>query len=94
MLSDRERNALDEVERRLTADDPTFVRAFDVNERRLLHNRRHRRGARIAAVVALLLSAVLLLAGSPGAAIAVASTTTVVWLVGRMWEEPASGGTP
>jgi Flp pilus assembly protein TadB len=87
VLSDRERNVLHELERRLAADDPAFVRAFTGSTRRLARNRPHRRAARTAIVVAVLFGGFLLLAGSPGAAIAVAGVTGLVWLAWRTCPE-------
>lgn len=82
MLSDREREELQDLERRLVADDPAFRRSFDDHAERL-GSRRPGAGATTALVAAVLLAALMLLVGSPGGALAAAAATGLVWLAFR-----------
>ncbi|HYH30146.1 MAG TPA: DUF3040 domain-containing protein [Pseudonocardia sp.] len=83
MLDDRERRALNEVERRLVADDPAFARSFTAYEQRLAAHGGRRRGGRIALTVAAVLCTVTLLAGSLLGAVAITAT---VWFVWTAWQ--------
>ena len=85
MLDDRERRALDEVERHLTADDPAFARSFTAGEQRLQHGE-HQGGGTLALVVAAVLGALMLLAGSLLGAVAVAAMVWAIWVTWR-WSE-------
>ncbi|TQM11800.1 DUF3040 domain-containing protein [Pseudonocardia kunmingensis] len=83
MLSDREREALREVERRILDEDPGFARAFEARARRLPRGSAGRVGATFLLVVGVLLSAVVVLAGSWGIALALALAIALAWLVLR-----------
>ena len=76
MLSDKERKALSDVERRFMAEDPEFVRLFHDQ----LRQRRATQGGsngKIAVAVAMLFSAILLLAGFPAGALTCVIVTGV-----------------
>ena len=90
MLSDHEREALREVERRFQVEDPRFTRAFEARQARL-ERRPHKLGARLAVVVAALFTAFLLLAGSVTGALAVALATGLLWLA---WSRSAGTDRP
>lgn len=92
MLSDREREVLREVERRILTEDPEFARRFDARAQRLAH-RAGGPGIKIFVLAGLLLSALVLVAGSLGGAVAFAVATGLIWLVwwwaGRTHEPPS-----
>lgn len=70
MLSDDERETLLDVERRLTAEDPEFVRSFhDQLHQEPVTTTQSGSNGKIAVVDTMLLSAILLLAGFAAAAL-------------------------
>ncbi|MPZ78935.1 MAG: DUF3040 domain-containing protein [Actinophytocola sp.] len=77
MLSDRERETLCEIQRRLVTDDPDFERSFRAvavpppDHRWLAYA--------IVLVVVALLGTVMALAGAPAAALAFAATGGLIW---------------
>jgi Protein of unknown function (DUF3040) len=81
VLSDHERKALSEVERRLMADDPEFARHFEAGQARLQRHPR-RRAAVLAVGGAVLLAVLMLLAGSVTGALA---TLVATVLISAMW---------
>jgi hypothetical protein len=87
VLSDRERETLREVERRILSEDPEFARSFDAHAQRLPHASPGGVGIRIFLVVGLLLSALVLVAGSLSGAVAFATTTGLIWLAWRFSRE-------
>jgi DUF3040 family protein len=82
VLSDREREALREVERQILNEDPEFVRSFDARAQRLPHHTGGP-GIKIFVLAGLLLSALVLAAGSIGGAVAFAVATGLIWLAWR-----------
>jgi hypothetical protein len=82
VLSDRDREALREVERRLLLEDPEFARSFTARARRLPHPIGPL-GGKVFLIVGLLLSALVLDAGSLGGAAAFAVATGLIWLAWR-----------
>jgi Protein of unknown function (DUF3040) len=82
VLSDREREALREVERQIMNEDPEFARSFDAAAQRLPH-RAGRLGIKIFVLAGLLLSALVLVAGSFAGAVAFAVATGLIWLTWR-----------
>ncbi|MBP2369068.1 DUF3040 domain-containing protein [Pseudonocardia parietis] len=82
MPDDRNHRVLDDLERRLCADDPEFVARFHSEQERLPAAGRPS-GARIAVVVAAVTGLLLLLLGSPAGALAAVAGTGVVWLAWR-----------
>ncbi|TWF80469.1 DUF3040 family protein [Pseudonocardia hierapolitana] len=91
MLSDRERETLREVERRLLIEDPEFARYFKARAQRLPHPA-DGLGIKIFLIAGLLISALVLVAGSLGGAAAFAAATGLIWLTwrwaGRMDQPP------
>jgi hypothetical protein len=83
VLSDHERKALREVERRLVREDPEFARSFDARAHRL--SRASRDGARIKLflLAGSLLSSIALIAGSLSGAVTFAVATALIGLVWR-----------
>jgi hypothetical protein len=82
VLSDRERERLREVERRLLIEDPEFARSFEARAQLLPHPTRGF-GIKIFLITGLLLSTLVLVAGSPGGAVTFAAATGLAWLVWR-----------
>jgi DUF3040 family protein len=82
VLSDRERETLHEVERRLLIEDPEFARSFKARAQRLPHPTGGV-GIKIFLVAGLLLSALVLVAGSLAGAVAFVGATGLIWLVWR-----------
>jgi hypothetical protein len=82
VLSDREREALREVERRLLIEDPEFARSFKARAQRLPHPAGGF-GIKIFLIAGLLTSALVLVAGSIGGAVAFATATGLIWLTWR-----------
>ncbi|MGH3825433.1 MAG: DUF3040 domain-containing protein [Pseudonocardiaceae bacterium] len=89
MLSDRERETLDQIQRRLLVEDPGFAQSFDADAQRLP---REPRGPRdrlrlaytAAIVVAVMLCGLMLLARSPGTALAFAAIAGALFMA-RRW---------
>jgi hypothetical protein len=94
VLSDREREALREVEQQILDEDPGFARSFEARAQRLPH-RAGGLGIKIFVLAGLLLSAFLLVAGSLAGAAAVAIGTGLIWLArrwaGGMHQQPRDG---
>jgi Protein of unknown function (DUF3040) len=86
VLSDRERETLREVERRLLQEDPAFARSFEARAKRLPRPAGGP-GIKIFLIAGLLLSALVLVAGSLGGALAFATATGLIWLVWRIARE-------
>ena len=84
MLSDRERETLREVERRILDEDPRFARAFEARAQRLPCGNPGGVGMTILLVAGVLLSMLVLVAGSWGIALALALATGLTWLVLRL----------
>jgi Flp pilus assembly protein TadB len=87
VLSDRDWEALREVERRLSSEDPGFARSFEARAQRLPRTSTGGAGIRIFLIAGLLLSALVAVAGSLGGAAAFATATGLVWLVWRFARE-------
>jgi hypothetical protein len=87
VLSDRERETLREVERRLLIEDPAFARTFTARAQRLPHPTTGL-GIKIFLITGLLLSALVLVAGSIGGAVAFAAATGLIWVTWRWAGEP------
>jgi threonine/homoserine/homoserine lactone efflux protein len=83
MLDDYEKNALDEVERRLLSEDPEFAQVFDVRAESLSRASAVGAGIKIFLIGGLLVSALVLLAGSLSGAVAFAIATWLIWLAWR-----------
>lgn len=79
MLSDHERETLQELERQFVAHDPEFPRSFDVRAQRL-GRKRLGMSATIAIMVVMVLCPLMLAVGSPGGALGFAAVTAMVWL--------------
>lgn len=77
-----EQRVLDDLERRLRADDPAFVARFHREQQRLPAAARPS-GDRVALVVAAVAGLLLVLLGSPGGALAAVAATGLVWLAWR-----------
>jgi hypothetical protein len=92
VLSDRERETLREVERRLLIEDPGFARSFEARAQLLPHPTGGL-AIKIFLITGLLLSALVLLAGSPGGAVTFAAATGLAWLAwrwaGGMHQQPS-----
>lgn len=92
MLSDRDRRALLEIERRFHVEDPDFARTFHENEHRL---KRHHNVAwwmyTFTIGFAIALSGLMLLAGLVVGALMFAGATWGVWYVRGTHEAPAHG---
>ena len=85
MLSDRERETLYEIQRRLLVEDPSFAQSFDADLQRLPREPRdrHRWAYTTAIVVAMMLCALMLLAQSPGTALAFAAIAAALFMARR-----------
>ncbi|MGH4008272.1 MAG: DUF3040 domain-containing protein [Pseudonocardiaceae bacterium] len=83
MLSDRERETLHQIQRRLLVEDPGFVQSFDADALRLPRGRR-RWAYPVAIVVAVTLCVLMLLAQSPGTALAFAALAGALFMA-RPW---------
>ena len=82
MLSDREREALCEIERGFRDEDPALARSFEAAEQRLAPA--HRGSAlRCAIATAAVLGTFLLVIGLPGGALALAALGGWAWLALR-----------
>lgn len=81
MLSDREREVLDDIQRRLLVEDPGFQRSFEAGACRLERRRRgHRRWAYSGAIALIAMLGVLMwVAGSPNIALVLAAMAGVIW---------------
>ncbi|MDQ2791897.1 MAG: DUF3040 domain-containing protein [Actinomycetota bacterium] len=81
MLSDRDREALDEIQHQLLVEDPNFGRSFEVGAHRLARQRwyRRRRAYTIAMVVLAMLSVLMLVLGSPTNALVLAAMAALLW---------------
>ncbi|WP_170191831.1 DUF3040 domain-containing protein [Saccharothrix syringae] len=90
MLSERDREALLDIERRLTADDPDFERSFRALDE--VAPARRPRPASVVAAAAAVLAVVVLAAGSPTGALAYAVIAGLVWLVRDLPDTPAQDG--
>jgi hypothetical protein len=84
VLSDREREALREVERRILDEDPGFAHAFEARARRLPGGSSAGVGTTILLAVGVLLSVVVVIAGSWGIALAIVLSLALIWLVLRL----------
>ncbi|MGH3522554.1 MAG: DUF3040 domain-containing protein [Mycobacterium sp.] len=88
MLSDRERETLDQIQRQLLVEDPGFAQSFDSDAQRLPRESRaprdrHRWAYTGAIVVAVMLCTLMLLAHSPGTALAFAAITGALFMARR-----------
>ncbi len=86
MLSDHERETLQEIQRQLLVEDPGFARSFEVAEQRSPHDRR-RRACTVSAVVALVLSLLMLVAGLLGTALVLAAGAALLAVARHLWDE-------
>ncbi len=87
MLSDRERETLDQIQRRLLVEDPGFAQSFDADAQRLPPPKprdRLRWAYTAAIVVAVMLCALMVLAQSPGTALAFAAIAGALFMA-RRW---------
>jgi hypothetical protein len=82
VLSDREREALREVEQQILDEDPGFARSFEAGAQ-CLPRRAGGPGIKIFVLAGLLLSVFLLVAGSLAGAVAVVVGTGLIWLAWR-----------
>ena len=83
MLSDREREALDGIDRRFVIEDPLFARAFDLKARRLGMRgaRVHRAGLTVLLVLALLMSGLMVVVHAGGPALLFTAVACfLIWL--------------
>lgn len=83
MLSDHERETLDEIQHRLVAEEPQFARSFESRARRLgVRGRRLRQtGVTVLIVTALLLAAFMIVVHAVGPALFFsAAACCLVWL--------------
>jgi Flp pilus assembly protein TadB len=83
MLSDRERETLDEIQHRLVTEDPQFTAAFESKARRLTVRglRTHRTAVTALIVVALLLSVFMIVVQAAGPALFfTAAACGLIWL--------------
>jgi hypothetical protein len=86
MLSDREREMLDEIHHELLTDDPDFARSFCVDARRLTRSQLDMRQAAYAAgiILAVLLCFLMLIAGASGPALFFAvAAGSLIWVIRR-----------
>jgi hypothetical protein len=83
VLSDRERDVLDEVERRLLAGDPEFAALFDAQARPRAAGRPYRPGTMIGAVLVIAFGVLVLLASSPSIALLATLSSGVLWVAWR-----------
>jgi fatty acid desaturase len=87
MLSDRERATLDEIQDRLLAEDPRFVRAFKdplrPSRTALPGKTLLQRADRVLSWGTVALSVLLLMAGSVGGAALVAMLGVALWMARR-----------
>ncbi len=88
MLSDRERETLDQIQRRLLVEDPGFAQSFNDDAQRLPREPRAPRDRlrlayTAAIVVAVMLCALMLLAQSPGTALAFAAMAGALFIARR-----------
>lgn len=79
MLSDREREALREIQRQVFVDDPDFERSFRALEAPKPPSP-HRWAYRVVVVIAAFLTVAMVVAGSAGGALAFAVVAGAVWL--------------
>ena len=90
MLNDGERARLDEIQDQLLADDPRFVRAFEVSVSRSRSRSRSsfpggavlRRGRQALPWLTVTVAVVLLMAGSVGGAALLAMLGVALWMDG------------
>jgi hypothetical protein len=83
VLSDREREALAEIERRLLIEDPRYSKSF-VNETKLLPTGKPEfvdRAYRVLIALILMLTALFLLVGSPVSALFFSAIAALTWSV-------------
>lgn len=93
MPNDRDHRVLDDLERRLSAEDPGFVARFQRDQQRLPAAGRIP-GARVALVVAALAGFLLLALGSPAGALAAVAGTGLVWVAWRYPVQPYGAVNP
>jgi hypothetical protein len=81
VLSDREREALREIQCRLLAEDPAFARVFSTDARRLEQTPSHlpRSTYTTLLVMSLMLSVIALMAGAPLGGLVFAMAAGVMW---------------
>lgn len=81
MLSDREREALREIQCRLLAEDPAFARVFSTDARRLERMSSHlpRSTCTTLLMMSMTLGVIALMAGAPLAGLVFAGTAAVMW---------------
>jgi len=93
VLSDRERETLEEIQRRLLLEDPGFAQSFSTRGRRL---RRSRGLSRRVYTILLVFSAAFavlgVVVGSPGSALVLAAVAAVIWEARRRHGTGPSGG--
>jgi hypothetical protein len=81
VLSDREREALREIQCRLLAEDPAFARVFSTDARRLERMPSHlpRSTYTTLAMTSMTLGVIALMAGAPLIGLVFAVTAAVMW---------------
>lgn len=92
MLSDHEREALQEIQRQLLVEDPDFARSFEMAGQRSPHSR-HRRACTVSVVLALVLSLLMLIAGLPGTALLLAAGAALIAVARHRWDDSGQRGT-
>lgn len=96
MLSDRERETLQEIQRRLLVDDPDFVRSFEPTDRPAEQpspRDRQRRAYTVWIVLALVSSALMLALGLPGTAVVLAAGAGLIGVERRYRDDLWRRGT-
>ncbi len=90
MLSDREREALREIQCRLLAEDPAFARVFSTDARRLERMPSHLPPSTytVLLMTSLVLGLVALLAGAPLGGLVCAVAAAVLWALRRRADRP------
>lgn len=97
MLNHQERTALLDIEHRLVADDPSWVRAFDATAQRVARQRAHEMGFHVVAVMVwTAMSVLMVVADAAGPAMFFATLAGLsVWLIRRLRRpartDPATG---
>lgn len=86
MLSDHERETLQEIQRQLLVEDPDFARSFEVAGQRSPH-RCHRRACTAGVVLALVLSVLMLVAGLSGSALVLAAGAALIAVARHRWDD-------
>lgn len=92
MLSDHERETLQEIQRQFLVEDPGFARSFEAAEQRSPHGR-HRRACAVAVVLAMVCSLLMLVAGLPGTALLLAAGAALIAVPRHRWDDSGQRGT-